>query len=324
MLSSPIHWSKGLLHGVDHPENFPVASILLPRPIRQSVLAIYAVARFADDLADEGTWQVGQRLAFLREFHGMLQGEAPGPWMTQAGLDSRASRCVAAWLAQALHQQPQVRTEMSLMLSAFAWDARGFWPQTAEQFESYCRGSAASVGRMLLALHQVDSPDNLRDADAICIALQRINMLQDSRIDAMRGRIYVPADALYAMGYDAQQWFDFCSMGSLPGKLRLWVRNQAIDQLEALRQHQRLVSRMPMRLALELKAIIAAAATVALMLCESPDPVRERPKLQGALTAIGIFRLLRHWLFGLPLKSADRPRPDACQPSQKTKQGEPT
>ncbi|NDA71242.1 MAG: hypothetical protein EBX63_09910, partial [Betaproteobacteria bacterium] len=54
------------------------------------------------------------------------------------------------------------------------------------------------------------------------------------------------------------------------------------------------------------------------------DPVRERPKLQGALTAIGIFRLLRHWLFGLPLKSADRPRPDACQPSQKTKQGEPT
>jgi phytoene/squalene synthetase len=39
---------------VDHYENFPVASILLPKRLVPAVEAIYAFARSADDLADEG------------------------------------------------------------------------------------------------------------------------------------------------------------------------------------------------------------------------------------------------------------------------------
>ena len=37
-----------------HYENFPVASLLLPRDMRQHVAAVYAFARAADDFADEG------------------------------------------------------------------------------------------------------------------------------------------------------------------------------------------------------------------------------------------------------------------------------
>src|SRR5260221_12748180 len=37
-----------------HYENFPVASHLLPRPMRPHVAALYAFARVADDIADEG------------------------------------------------------------------------------------------------------------------------------------------------------------------------------------------------------------------------------------------------------------------------------
>ena len=36
-----------------HSENFPVASLLLPRRLRGPVAAIYAFARGADDFADE-------------------------------------------------------------------------------------------------------------------------------------------------------------------------------------------------------------------------------------------------------------------------------
>ena len=37
-----------------HYENFPVASRLLPAPMRPHVAAVYAFARVADDIADEG------------------------------------------------------------------------------------------------------------------------------------------------------------------------------------------------------------------------------------------------------------------------------
>ena len=50
---------------VNHYENFPVGSILLPRRLRQPIHAIYAFARAADDIADEGTLTDHDRLAQL-------------------------------------------------------------------------------------------------------------------------------------------------------------------------------------------------------------------------------------------------------------------
>ena len=47
---------------VDHYENFPVASLLLPSRLRPAVEAIYAFARSADDLADEGEASAEQRI----------------------------------------------------------------------------------------------------------------------------------------------------------------------------------------------------------------------------------------------------------------------
>ena len=57
---------------VDHYENFPVASILLPRRLRPPVEAIYAFARGADDIADEGDALPEQRLAALAEYAAQL------------------------------------------------------------------------------------------------------------------------------------------------------------------------------------------------------------------------------------------------------------
>lgn len=292
-------WKPKLLLGADHPENFPVASVLLPAEVRQKVLTIYQLARFADDLADEGPWPVGQRLACLGELADMLAGAATGPWLIRSGLEQEAERCITQWKAQSLDRERGINQEMLLMLSAFAWDTRGFWPQTAEQFDRYCRGSAASVGRMILALFRVGDPNSLEASDAICTALQRINMLQDCAGDASRGRIYIPASDLKAMGYDARQWFEYCAMGSLPNRLRDWIRAEAIAQSEQLRIHQHLHQKLPWRMSLELRAIIAGAAAIARALYESPDPVQRRPQMRSALRGAGVLRLLRDWLFGL-------------------------
>ena len=57
---------------VDHYENFPVASWLVPRTLRPAVAAIYWFARRADDIADEGDAAPDVRLAQLDAFEGKL------------------------------------------------------------------------------------------------------------------------------------------------------------------------------------------------------------------------------------------------------------
>ena len=49
-----------------HYENFPVASLLLPKPLRPHVAAVYAFARAADDFADEGSLTPAERLCAAR------------------------------------------------------------------------------------------------------------------------------------------------------------------------------------------------------------------------------------------------------------------
>ena len=67
---------------VEHYENFPVASWLVPARVRPAIVAIYAFARGADDLADEGDVPTAVRLAALDRYVAMLdaieRGETPG------------------------------------------------------------------------------------------------------------------------------------------------------------------------------------------------------------------------------------------------------
>lgn len=51
-----------------HYENFPVASWFLPKHIRRPIAVIYAFARTADDLADEGDASPEQRIQRLEAY----------------------------------------------------------------------------------------------------------------------------------------------------------------------------------------------------------------------------------------------------------------
>src|SRR6476660_6529525 len=66
-----------------HYENFPVASALLPRPMRPHVAAVYAFARTADDMADEGDAPGADRRAALdgwqRGLHAAVESAAWSP-----------------------------------------------------------------------------------------------------------------------------------------------------------------------------------------------------------------------------------------------------
>ena len=63
---------------VNHYENFPVASRLLPATVRRHIYPIYAFARHADDLADEAADREGL-LAWRKMLHQSRQGESSHP-----------------------------------------------------------------------------------------------------------------------------------------------------------------------------------------------------------------------------------------------------
>ena len=63
---------------VDHYENFPVASLLLPRRLRRPIESIYRFARAADDIADEGDASDTTRLQGLADYRQQLECIARG------------------------------------------------------------------------------------------------------------------------------------------------------------------------------------------------------------------------------------------------------
>ncbi len=183
------------MQGVDHYENFPVASWLCPRKWRQPIAAIYHFARTADDLADEGDATANERLASLAQYRADLQ-QACQSSATQSARWPQVFVPLAK--AVSTHQLPL--QPMLDLLDAFEQDVRYTAAQARYANEAelldYCSRSANPVGRLLLHLYGVNDTDSLAQSDDICTALQLINFWQDLGQDLQRNRHYLPIDLL--------------------------------------------------------------------------------------------------------------------------------
>jgi squalene synthase HpnC len=170
---------------VDHYENFPVASLLIPRAFRPAVEALYAFARSADDIADEGGAQDAERLAGLAHYQAQLdaieRGEAP---------EGELFLRLAAVVKRHALPVPLLRD----LLDAFAQDVVKKRYADFAELTDYCRRSANPVGRLMLRIFGCASAENDARSDAICTSLQLINFWQDVAVDLGKGRIYLPED----------------------------------------------------------------------------------------------------------------------------------
>jgi squalene synthase HpnC len=175
---------------VDHYENFPVASWLLPARLRSPVEAIYGFARGADDIADEGQASDHERLAALDAYLAALDaieaGRAPAPAF------ARIARAVADYaLPVALLRD---------LIDAFRQDVVKKRYATFDELTDYARRSANPVGRLLLHLFERTDAASLAQSDAICSSLQLINFWQDVALDWEKGRVYLPQEDLARFG----------------------------------------------------------------------------------------------------------------------------
>ena len=174
---------------ITHPENFPVASILCPPHLRPAIAAIYAFARAADDIADEGILSTEERLNSLRAFRLALQTPEAA---------SGAQAAIFSPLHQVIEQFQLPVALLDDLLKAFEQDvkasAQGSTYPDMQALLGYCQLSANPVGRLLLHLYGVKDAQAFLRSDAICSALQLINFWQDLSEDIPRGRFYLPQD----------------------------------------------------------------------------------------------------------------------------------
>ena len=252
---------------VNHYENFPVASILLPRRLVPAVEAIYAFARSADDLADEGDALPVQRLASLDAYDAALDGIERGEPQGDP-MFARLSGVIAQY---DLPLQP-----FRDLLSAFKQDVGTKQYASFGLLLDYCRRSANPVGWLMLSLYGAATPRNITDSDAICSALQLINFLQDVAIDREKERLYLPLN-------------DLARFGVTPGQLdqaEADARFRALMKFELERARALMLSgaplarRLPGRIGWELRLVVQGGLRI-LEAIEKVDfdVFRRRPRL---------------------------------------------
>ena len=176
---------------VGHYENFPVASLLLPKRLRAPIEVIYRFARSADDIADEGDAPADARLAALGAYRTELERLAAG---------AESPEPLFADVARIVREHALPISLFKDLLDAFSQDVTQTRYRDFAELADYCRRSANPVGRLLLHLFKRTSERDLERSDAVCTALQLINFWQDVRIDYAKGRIYLPQDEMARHG----------------------------------------------------------------------------------------------------------------------------
>lgn len=265
----------------EHYENFPVASRLLPKSSRRHVAAIYAFARYADDLADEGEMPVGERLTALDLWNERLEkaarGDAEGPVFTALSATLRETDIPLSLLED--------------LLTAFRQDARNAGYEREEDLLRYCRFSANPVGRLVLHLFGEAMPEHLLLSDHICTGLQLANFWQDISVDLPRERINIPRRTMERFGYSIRELEE----GIFNERFRtmmIYLSDLAEDHLRAGSLLPKSISSFRLRLELH-GTILGGLRVVEKIREENYDVLRRRPVLgKGDVVRIGMRALL--------------------------------
>ncbi len=256
-------------------ENFPVASRVLPRALRQDLIALYGFARLADEIGDGAVADPLRALDWLDgEIDRAAAGTARHPLLVHAGTTIRRHHLPT----EPFHDLVEAnRQDQSVLRYA-----------TFEELVDYCRLSAVPVGRMVLGVLGAATPPRVTWSDDVCIALQLVEHCQDVFEDAARGRIYLPAEDLRRLGCDED---DVLACRPTPA-LRSTVALQTHRARALLAGGAPLAASLPGRFRLA----VAAFAGGGLAVVDELADAGFAPQAPGAAEAgTTVRRARRHW-----------------------------
>ena len=170
--------------------NFFYAFLFLPKEKRQAMYAVYAFCRSVDDVADGDASAADKRLhldEWRREIDHCYAGTPSHP--------------IGVQLAQTIHRFPIPKEHFEELIAGVEMDlTHTRYPTFADLYE-YCYRVAGVVGLMCVEIFGYRNPKTKDYAVNLGVALQLTNIMRDIRVDAARGRIYLPQDELARYGY---------------------------------------------------------------------------------------------------------------------------
>lgn len=248
-----------------HYENFPVASVLVPKNLRQHVCNIYAFARTADDFADERQF-AGQRAERLAEWR---------TW-TEECYNGNYRHPIFLALSETIQEFNLPSSLFLDLITAFQIDVEKSRYANFDEVLFYCRHSANPVGRLILALFRYKNPEWEYWSDEICTALQLANFWQDVAVDLQKDRIYLPQDDMARYGVnEGELW-----VGQMTEKLRSLMEFQVARTQEIFERGRPLCDAVhSRRLRMELKCTWWGGTTILSGIRENHHDIFKRPTI---------------------------------------------
>jgi phytoene synthase len=168
--------------------NLALAFVLLPKPRRDAMSALYAFCREVDDVADDETAPPPQRRAALADWREDIRraydGQSP-----RFAVNQELQPIIAQYGLPFVHFDELIRgMEMDLDVKRY---------DSYEALEQYCYRAASVVGLLSIEIFGYRDPACRDYAVYLGKALQLTNILRDVRSDAERGRIYLPLSELH-------------------------------------------------------------------------------------------------------------------------------
>jgi squalene synthase HpnC len=270
---------------VNHYENFPVASILLPRHLRQPMATIYHFARSADDIADEGDALPEERLAGLGVYRTELDILAAG---------QPSSHLLFQALANTVANFDLPLSPFYELISAFEQDIQQTRYGDFQDLLAYCRRSANPVGQLVLYLTGQASQQNLKYSDYICTALQLINFWQDVAIDWNKGRVYLPQSELGLFDLTEAEIAAFANGESCSSRWSDLMRFQTKRARQLMFAGAPLIDVLPGRLKWEIQLTVMGGLQILNKLDQcGGDVFRNRPVLTMRDWCVMLAKLVR-------------------------------
>jgi phytoene synthase len=163
-------------------KNFAYGIMVLPKPKRRAIAAIYAFAREVDDVADGDAPLDEKRVALER---------------LRERLDAPPESAMEVALADARSRFPIPVEALQALVDGGLQDTQQTRYADIDDLLGYCRKVAGAVGVACVAVY---GSDDVEHAERLGLALQLINIARDVREDAELGRVYLPQDELDAYG----------------------------------------------------------------------------------------------------------------------------
>jgi squalene synthase HpnC len=283
-------------------ENFPVALRVLPGRYRRDLAAVYGFARSVDDMGDKAA--PGQRLELLDELEADIgrlyqkvrwadapgPGDAAGPGGAGEAPDPAGDgprlpvvRALAGTVVRcAIPAQPFLDLIEANRQDQVVTRYRAF-----ADLLGYCRLSANPVGRIVLHVFGVATPDREALSDQVCTALQLAEHWQDVAEDLRAGRIYLPLADLDRFGVTEA---DLAAPRAGPG-VRALIAFQVRRACDLLDAGAPIVGTLRGAARLAVAGYVAGGrAALAAIAASGHDPLTATPRPGGARVASQLLR----------------------------------